>query len=75
MASLIGNIISSLSCSDLYKYVLNSMHCHSKCSDCFECDCETNEIPVEEEHHDNIPLLCCICENDFTSDSEPEPGK
>ena len=71
MASLIGNIISSLSCSDLYKYVLNSMHCHSKCSDCCSFDCDTDQIPIESDNEHDNPLLCCICENQFTSESEP----
>ena len=33
-------------CSDFSKFVLNSCHLHSKCSDCCELDIETDEIEV-----------------------------
>ena len=47
-----GNSFSGLkflACSDYAKYVCNSMHIHSKCSDCCEFSADTDKIDVEEE--------------------------
>ena len=72
MASVLVGLVNALSCSDFYKYVLNAFKCHSKCSDCFECDCETEEVPLE--HEDKSLFSCClnrvVDSDDYTSDSE-----
>ena len=34
----------SVPCHDCSKYVFNSMHCHSRCSQCCDCDVETHEV-------------------------------
>ncbi len=57
--SWIGDIISFMSCSDLYKYVLNSMTCHSDCCHHdFLCDCETTKIDIPSDSDDD--LGCCL---------------
>ena len=52
--SIVSEGIKVLSCSDCAKYVCNSMHVHSKCSDCCECDFETDEVHIEEDNHEVI---------------------
>ena len=50
----IKSVLSGLACADLWKYVFNSMECHSHCCDddgC-ECDCNTSEIDIEEESNE-----------------------
>ena len=71
-----GNVVSGLShlaCGDLWRYVFNSMECHSKCySDdgygC-QCDCLTNEVEVDDD--DKCPFSCCLNNQDstYTDDS------
>ena len=72
MASLLVGLVNALNCSDFYKYVLNAFKCHSKCSDRFECDCETEEVPIE--HEDSSVWDCCMGQvvdlDEYTSDSE-----
>jgi hypothetical protein len=50
MSGIISQIIKFLSCSDLYKYVLNDSECHSTCGeDCCKCDIETHKIEIEDD--------------------------
>ena len=46
LLSIIPEAIKASSCSDCAKYVCNAMRIHSKCSDCCECDLETEEVEV-----------------------------
>ena len=47
----IGAIVNALSCSDLYKYVFNSMRCKSDCcKHNLTCDCETDAIDSSVGH-------------------------
>ncbi len=66
----IGAIVNALSCSDLYKYVFNSMRCKSDCCHhYFTCDCETDEIDLPSDNND----LCCFGGNvnsDYTNTSD-----
>ena len=57
----IGSVISNLGISDLFKYVFNSMQCHSHCcgdsGDC-TCDCATTEVDIEEDSDEGISDAC-----------------
>ena len=56
----ITSIVSQLACADLWKYVFNSMECHSHCCDddgC-ECDCNTSEVDIEEDSDEGISDAC-----------------
>ena len=55
-----------LHCKDFYRYVLNSMSCHSSCfADTCVCDCNTNEIPIPASKPDDAEIalaaleICC----------------
>ena len=70
----ITSIISQLSCVDVWRYVFNSMECHSHCcnEDGCECDCMTNEIDIPEEDDDcgdTCIKLISKLDNTFTSSS------
>ena len=61
MGNAVG-IVSQLGLSDLWKYVFNSMECHSNCcKDVIVCDCITNEVEVESNDEG-----CCGGEYDST---------
>ena len=47
--SIIPEEMKASSCSDCAKYVSNSMHIQSKCSECCECDLETEEIETHAQ--------------------------
>ena len=49
LLSIIPEAIKASSCSDCAKYVCNAMHIHSKCSECCECDLETEEVEVHSQ--------------------------
>lgn len=50
MSGIISQIFKFLSCSDLYKYVLNDSECHSTCGDsCCKCDVETHKVEIEHD--------------------------
>ena len=49
-----------LACSDYAKYVFNSMHIRSKCSDCCEFEADTDLVSVEESESEDAVRLCCI---------------
>ena len=56
----IKSVLSGLACADLWKYVFNSMECHSHCCDddgC-ECDCNTSEVDIEEDSDEGISDAC-----------------
>ena len=38
-----------INCEACAKYVCNAMHIHSKCSECCECDFETEEIDTQPQ--------------------------
>ena len=70
-----GNVaaaISSLGLTDLYKYVFNSMECHSHCcKDFITCDCETKEVEVDSDP--GCASLCCLDDPEgYTSSSREE---
>ena len=43
--------------SDCSKYVLNSMHIHSKCCGC-ECELDTDSVDLQSEHSETS-VDCC----------------
>ena len=72
----IGSIVNALSCSDLYKYVFNSMRCKSDCcKHNLTCDCETDAVDLQSNDSENsLPKLCCFGGN-AESDTSDEPDK
>ena len=58
-----GNNLSGLrflACDDYARYVFNSMHCRSKCSDCCEMDVDTDLVEVTESESEDAMRVCCI---------------
>ncbi len=56
-------VVSQLSLSDLWKYVFNSMECHSNCChDVIQCDCATNEVEIPSDDSDSKFNLCGLCD-------------
>ena len=49
-----------LACSDFYKYVANSCHVKSRCSDCCEFDVDTDMVSVTESESEDAVRVCCI---------------
>ena len=45
----VATVIKALSCESCAKYVCNSMHMNSKCSDCCELDFVTDEVHVNDD--------------------------
>ena len=76
MASIISSICNALSLTDLYKYVLNAVHCESHCCrDYCSCELETKEIELsDDEGNENVKLVeaCCTGLNDIYTDDELE---
>ena len=67
----VGAIVNALSCSDLYKYVFNSMRCKSDCcKHNLTCDCETDAIDLQST--DSEGLGGCFGGN-AESDTSDEP--
>jgi len=81
MATVIATIVSSvceaLSLTDLYKYVLNSMHCKSSCCkhfiDC-ELDTEKIDIPSDDDGDGTVKIIeaCCGGLHDIYTEDESE---
>ena len=75
--SWVASIINALSCSDLYKYVLNRMHCKSDC--CHHnlmCDCDTDAVEIQEQDTENdihIENQCCM--RGYEEDSENDENE
>ena len=46
--------------SDCSKYVLNSCHLHSKCSDCCELEIETEEVSLPEGSDEELEVEGCF---------------
>ena len=75
--SWVAAIVNALSCSDLYKYVLNRMHCKSDC--CHHnlmCDCDTDAVEIQEQDTDNdihIENQCCM--RGYEEDSENDENE
>jgi hypothetical protein len=66
----VGAILNALSCSDLYKYVFNSMRCKSDCCEHYlTCDCETSEVDLQSNDSEK---LCCFGGN-VESDTSDGP--
>jgi hypothetical protein len=54
----VGAVINALSCSDLYKYVFNSMRCKSDCCKHYLiCDCETDAVDIQSSDDEKF---CCL---------------
>ena len=71
--SWVASIVNALSCSDLYKYVLNRMHCKSDC--CHHnlmCVCDTDEVKIHEDTNKDIQIenQCCMRGHDENDDHE-----
>ena len=57
-----GNNMSGLrflACHDYARYVFNSMHCRSKCSDDYEWSADTDMVSVTESETEDGVRLCC----------------
>ena len=52
---LINNIIKALSCSDLWRFVLNDCECHSKCFEFCDFGITTHKVDIPEEHEQTHP--------------------
>ena len=60
----IGAIVNALSCSDLYKYVFNSMRCKSDCcKHNLTCDCETDAVELQSNDSESPIHKCCFGSN------------
>ena len=69
----IGAIVNALSCSDLYKYVFNSMRCKSDCcKHNLVCDCATDAVELQSNDSGNSIPKCCFGGN-VESDTSDEP--
>ena len=58
-----GNNLSGLrflACEDYARYVFNSMHVRSKCSDCCEFSADTDMVSVTESESEDAVRVCCI---------------
>ena len=75
--SWVAAIVNALSCSDLYKYVLNRMHCKSDCCPHnLMCDCDTDAVEIQEQDTDNdihIENQCCM--RGYEEDSENDENE
>ena len=49
-------------CSDCSRYVLNSAHLHSRCSDCCELDIDTDEVevPAARDSEQELEVVGCM---------------
>jgi hypothetical protein len=64
-AAAAAGIVRAFDCQclgDCAKYVLNSCHLHSKCSDCCELDIETDEIevPAASDSEQELEVAGCL---------------
>jgi len=67
--AIVSSICEALSLSDMWRYVCNSMECHSHCcNDFMMCDCETNEIEVDKEK--GLLDLCILIAKPSDGDSD-----
>ena len=76
-SAIVSSICNALSLTDLYKYVLNAVHCESHCCrDYCSCELETKEIELSDDDDDdgNVKLVeaCCTGLKDIYTDSENE---
>ena len=55
-----GSALRFLACSDFYKYVANSCHVKSSCSDCCKFDMDTDMVSVTESESEDAVRVCCI---------------
>ena len=58
-----GNNMSGLrflACDDYARYVFNSMHCRSKCSDYCEWSLDTDMVEVTESESEDAVRVCCF---------------
>ena len=55
-----GSALRFLACSDFYKYVTNSCHVKSRCSDCCELEVDTDMVNVTESEEEDGVRICCI---------------
>ena len=68
MGQAVG-IVSQLGLSDLWKYVFNSMECHSNCCEDFiVCECITKEVEVDSYDGD-CAHICFGCDKDIADTS------
>ena len=50
---------------DFYRYVANSAHCHSKCTNCSGVTCctldlDTDMVSVTESEEEDAMRVCCL---------------
>ena len=59
-----ARILSACDCagalSDFNRYVLNSCHLNSKCSDCCELEIETEEVSLPEGSDEELEVEGCF---------------
>jgi len=65
-AAAAAGIIRAFDCEclgDCAKYVLNSCHLHSRCSDCCELDIDTDEVSIpaaSDSEHEELEVVGCL---------------
>jgi hypothetical protein len=61
----VGAILNALACSDLYKYVFNSMRCKSDCCEHYlTCDCETDAVDIQSSDSETLDCFGSNLESD-----------
>ncbi len=74
-----GQVVSILSelkcgkiCDNCSKYILNSMECDSKCSECCEIHFQTNEIEISDDDSDTELEIggCCLYRHNYLNQSK-----
>ncbi len=71
MGDALSNILQSLSCRDIARYVCNSATASSRCctnDEGCECEVETREVTVSDSDDDTITLHCCIYNTEYGTD-------
>ena len=53
------SMLSDLACRDWARFVFNSCHLHSKCSNCCEVDVDTDLVSVQSSEEEEEALGCC----------------
>ena len=55
-----GSALRFLACSDFYKYVANSCHIKSRCSECCDFELDTDMVSGTESEDEDAVRICCL---------------